>query len=167
MGEGLHEISEHILEEDVEFYATRGIKVHSLEVTRYQCADKSTAAILEQIIQETTNRMNRLSQAEGENEVSLFRTQGQVEQSRVNNELLAIQREQSKADAEVTGSAESERVATFLKGLESQVPLLEDRIKMWQVLRKTEALSVVAQGGANLYFTPNDVDLSIEAKQPA
>merc|ERR1711933_576909 len=110
--------------------------------------------------------MNRLSQAEGENEVSLFRTQGQVEQSRVNNELLAIQREQSKADAEVTGSAESERVATFLKGLESQVPLLEDRIKMWQVLRKTEALSVVAQGGANLYFTPNDVDLSIETKQP-
>merc|ERR1712187_403659 len=100
-------------------------------------ADKSTADILEQHIQETTNRMNRLSQAESENEVSLFRTQGQVEQSRVNNELLAMQREQSRADAEVAGSVESERVATFLKGLESQVPLLEDRIKMWQVLRKT------------------------------
>jgi len=164
--ETLHDISQQILEEDTEFYATRGIKVYSLEVTRYQCADKSTAAILEQIIQETTNRMNRLSQAESENEVSLFRTQGQVEQSRVNNDLLAIQREQSRADAQVTGSSESERVATFLKGLESQVPLLEDRIKMWQVLRKTEALSVVSNGGANLYFTPNDVDLSIEARQP-
>ena len=33
----------------------RGIKIHSLEVTRYQCADSSTAAILEAIIQETTN----------------------------------------------------------------------------------------------------------------
>jgi hypothetical protein len=80
--ESLHDISKNILEEDLEFYATRGIKVHSLEVTRYQCADKSTAEILEQIIHETTNRMNRLSQAESENEVNLFRTQGQVEQSR-------------------------------------------------------------------------------------
>merc|ERR1719409_993073 len=102
--------------------------------------------------------MNRLSQAESENEVSLFRTSGQVEQSRVNNELLAIQREQSKADAQVTGSSESERVATFLKGLESEVPLLEDRIKMWQVLRKTEALSAVSNGGASFYYTPSDVD---------
>jgi hypothetical protein len=164
--ETLHDISKQILEEDITFYSTRGIKVHSLEVTRYQCADKSTADILEQIIQETTNRMNRLSQAESENEVNLFRTQGQVEQSRVNSDLLALQRDQQKADAEVAGHAESDRVATFLKGLESQVPLLEDRIRMWQVLRKTEALSVVASGGANLYFTPNDVDLSIETKQP-
>lgn len=164
--ESLHDISKHILEEDVEFYATRGIKVHSLECTRYQCADKSTAEILEQIIQETTNRMNRLSQVESENEVNLFRTQGQVEQSRVNNELLAIQHEQAKAEAHVTGGGESERVATFLRGLEKEVPMLEDRIKMWQVLRKTEALSVVSQGGASLYFTPNDVDLSIETRQP-
>jgi hypothetical protein len=164
--ETLHDMSKHILEEDCEFYATRGIKVHSLEVTRYQCADKSTAEILEQIIQETTNRMNRLSQAESENEVNLFRISGQVEQSRVNNELLAIQREQSQADAQVTGSTESERVATFIRGLEKDVPLLEDRIKMWQVLRKTEALAVVSNGGASLYYTPSDVDLSIEAKQP-
>jgi len=164
--ETLHNVSKQILEEDTEFYATRGIKVHSLEVTRYQCADKSTAEILEQIIQETTNRMNRLSQAESENEVNLFRTSGQVEQSRVNNELLAIQREQAREDAQVAGSSESERVAMFLKGLEKDVPLLEDRIRMWQTLRKTEALAVVSNGGANLYFTPSDVDLSIEAKQP-
>lgn len=164
--ETLHDISKQILEEDIDFYATRGIKVHSLEVTRYQCADKSTAEILEQIIQETTNRMNRLSQAESENEVNLFRTSGQVEQQRVNNEVLAIQREQLRADAHATGSSESERVSTFLQGLKEDVPLLEDRIKIWQVLRKTEALSVVSKGGANLYFTPNDVDLSIEARQP-
>jgi len=164
--ETLHDISKLILEEDIEFYKTRGIKVHSLEVTRYQCADKSTAEILEQIIQETTNRMNRLSQAESENEVSLFRTQGQVEQSRVNAHLLTIQREQERADAQVAGIAESDRISTFLKGLEDQVPQLQDRIKLWQTLRKTEALSVVSKGGANLYFTPNDVDLSIEARQP-
>lgn len=165
--EQLHAIAKTVLEEDSEFYATRGIKVHSLEITRYQCADKSTAEILEQIIQETTNRMNRLSQAESENEVSLFRTQGQVEQAKLNSGVLDIQREQTQAEAKVAGGAEADRVATFLRGLEQEVPLLEDRIRMWQVLRKTEALSVVSRGGANLYFTPNDVDLSIEARASA
>uniref|UniRef100_A0A7S1FCY2 Band 7 domain-containing protein n=1 Tax=Noctiluca scintillans TaxID=2966 RepID=A0A7S1FCY2_NOCSC len=162
--ETLHRVSQAVLEEDTAFYATRGIKVHSLEVTRYQCADKSTAGILEQIIQETTNRMNRLSQAESENEVSIFRTEGQVHQSKLNSELLEIQHKQTALEAHTAGSSEADRVATFLEGLEKQVPKLEDRIKMWQVLRKTEALSVVSAGSANLYFTPNDVDLSIEAR---
>merc|ERR1712045_238645 len=159
-----HAIAKKVWEEDTSFYDSRGVKIHSLEVTRYQCADQSTADILEQIIQETTNRMNRLSQAESENEVSLFRTQGQLEQANLNKGLLEIQRENEQAEAQVAGTAEAERVTTFLQGLEQQVPSLEDRIRMWQVLRKTEALAVVSKGGANLYFTPNDVDLSIESK---
>merc|ERR1712032_1552257 len=162
--EDLHAIAAEVLAEDTEFFAARGIKVHALEMTRYQCADKKTAEILAQIIQETTSRMNRLSQAESENEVSLFRTQGQLEQSRLNNDLVKLQLEQSKEEATVAGFAEADRVSKFLEGLEKQVPLLEDRIKIWQVLRKTEALSVVSKGSANLYFTPNDCDLSIDAK---
>merc|ERR1711979_50395 len=62
-----------VYQEDKEFYRTRGVKVHSLEVTRYQCADESTSVVLQQIIQETTNRMNRLSQAESENEVKVYK----------------------------------------------------------------------------------------------
>merc|ERR1712050_68914 len=162
--EDLHTIAAEVLAEDTEFFAARGIKVHALEMTRYQCADKKTAEILGQIIQETTSRMNRLSQAESENEVSIFRTQGQLEQSQLSKDLAKIQLEQSKQEANAAGYAEADRVATFLAGLEERVPNLEDRIKMWQVLRKTEALSVVASGGANLYFTPNEVDLSIETR---
>merc|ERR1712032_313078 len=128
------------------------------------CADKSTSEILEQIIQETTNRMNRLSQAESENEVNLYRTQGQTEQIRLNSGLLEIQHVQTQEEAHVAGKSEADRVASFLKSLETEVPQLEDRIKMWMVLRKTDALSVVSQGDAKLYFTPNEVDLSIESK---
>jgi len=161
-----HIIAKKVWEEDTEFYASRGVKIHSLEVTRYQCADQSTSEILEQIIQETTNRMNRLSQAESENEVSLFRTQGQIEQEKMNGELLKIQHEHSEAEANVNGRAEASRIAAFVGGLEEAVPRLEERVALWQVLRKTEALSVVSQGGASLYYTPNDVDLSIESKMP-
>jgi len=159
-----HEIAKQVWEEDTDFYDSRGVKIHSLEVTRYACADQSTSEILEQIIQETTNRMNRLSQAESENEVNLFRTQGQIEQEKMNGDLLKIQHEHEHDQAEVLGRSEASRISAFMEGLQEQVPQAADRQSMWQILRKTEALSEVSKGKATLFFTPSDVDLSIDAK---
>ena len=45
---------------DPEFYAERGIRLHTLEVTSYRPTDAQTARVLQEIIQETTNRINRL-----------------------------------------------------------------------------------------------------------
>merc|ERR1712193_426476 len=132
MGDDFNNIAKQAHDGDDDFYAVRGVKIHSLEVTRYQCADQSTAEILEQIIQETTNRMNRLSQAESENEVKLFRTQGEIEQERLNGALLSIKHEHAEAEAEVGGRAEANRVAAFITGLEAKVPKLEDRIRLWE-----------------------------------
>jgi regulator of protease activity HflC (stomatin/prohibitin superfamily) len=162
--EDLHSVSREIFEEDRSFYETRGVTIHSLEVTKYQCAEKRTSEVLQQIIEETTNRLNRLSQAESENEVRLYKMQGQIEQEKVNGDLLKIQHDHAKAEAAVAGVAEAERVAAFLENLKKQVPDLQERIHMWQVLRKTDALNVVSQGGASLYYTPNDVDLSIKCE---
>eukprot|EP00931_Biecheleriopsis_adriatica_P032740 TRINITY_DN19066_c0_g1_i2.p1 TRINITY_DN19066_c0_g1~~TRINITY_DN19066_c0_g1_i2.p1 ORF type:complete len:607 (-),score=124.24 TRINITY_DN19066_c0_g1_i2:213-2033(-) len=162
--EQLHSISKTIHAEDSEFYSSRGVKIHSMEVTRYSCAEARTSEVLQQIIEETTNRLNRLSQAESENEVKLFKMQGQIEQEKLNEELLAIQQKHSETDARAGGKAEAERVAAFMEGLSQSVPKLEDRIAMWQTLRKTDALSVVSEGKANLYYTPNDVDLSIRTE---
>merc|ERR1719453_2546474 len=117
-----HVVSKKVLEGDEEFYKARGIKMHSLEITRYQCADKSTAETLGQIIQETTNRLNRLSHAESENEVNLYRLQGQIEQAKQNSRLLEIQHSQTEKEACVAGKAESDRVGAFLDGLADKVP---------------------------------------------
>lgn len=160
-------ISNKVYMQDMSFYASRGVKVHSLEVTSYKCAEESTSEVLQQIIQETTNRMNRLSQAESENEVKLFRMQGQIEQERLNGELLEIQHKHSQDEAKVQGSSEADRISAFVNGLGAEVPNLEDRMTMWQTLRKTDALSAVAKGGATLYYTPKDVNLSIETKTHA
>merc|ERR1712066_369854 len=121
-------ISNKVYIEDNDFYQSRGVKIHSLEVTRYQCADDSTSEVLSQIIQETTNRMNRLSQAESENEVKLFRMQGQIEQEKLNTELLEIQHQHSQAEARVFGMSEADRVPAFLTGLVGTVPALGERI---------------------------------------
>merc|ERR1719336_2888166 len=160
--EELHTISKQVYQEEQPFYDARGVRVHSLEVTRYKCSEKRTEEVLQQIIEETTNRLNRISQAESENEVNLFRIQGQIEHERLNGSLLEIQQQHAEAEARAAGIAEAERAAAFVKGLETEVPKLEDRTNMWQTLRKQDALSAVAAGGANLYYTPSDVNLSIK-----
>merc|ERR1719247_3524038 len=160
--EQLHSVAKTIFEADSEFYLSRGVKIHSLEVTKYSCAEKRTSEVLQQIIEETTNRLNRLSQAESQNEVKIFTMQGLIEQEQLNGKLLEIQHEHAKNEAEVSGTAEAERVGAFINRLEKDVPKLEDRISMWQVLRKTDALNVISQGESKLYYTPNDVNLSIK-----
>lgn len=51
----------------------------------------------------------------------------------------------------------------FLDDLEQNIPEIATRIALWNVLRKREALAEVGKGDARLFFTPNDVNLSIEA----
>merc|ERR1719436_1378157 len=103
----LNIISSKVYEDDSHFYESRGVKVHSLEVTGYQCAEESTSAVLQQIIAETTNRMNRLSQQESQNEVLIFQMQGQIEQEKLNGDLLAIQHEHARNESQVRGKSEA------------------------------------------------------------
>merc|ERR1711972_1109514 len=106
--EQLHVISKTIFEEDVSFYETRGVKIHSLEITKYMCSEKRTSEVLQQIIEETTNRLNRLSKAESENEVRIFKMQGQIEQGKLLTDLNVLKHKQAQDDARVAGAAEAD-----------------------------------------------------------
>jgi hypothetical protein len=150
---------------DDEFYTSRGVTIHTLEVTAYRCQDASTARILEQIIQETTNRMNRLSQQESENEIKMFAMAGEIEAETRRAELLKVLQTHKLMEATNAGEAEAERVRAFIAKTEESVPSLDARIGLWNVLRKQDALEAVSSGPARLYFTPNDVNLSIETKE--
>merc|ERR1719362_2340927 len=125
------QIASQVVEEDTGFYSTRGLKVHSLEVTGYRCADASTSAILQQMIK---------------------------------GELLKIQQAHQEEEARVAGRSDAERATQFLQSLEETVPDSQDRVAMWKVLRKGETLATLSTGKAHLYFTPSDVNLSIEDK---
>jgi len=81
-----------------DFYVKRGVKIHSLEVTGFRCAEQSTAQILEQIIQETTNRMNRLQMQESQNEVQLREIRGDIDEEKARSELIDIQTLNSNAN---------------------------------------------------------------------
>lgn len=147
-----------------DFYDKRGVKIHSLEVTGYHCAEASTAQILEQIIQETTNRMNKLQQQESENEVQLQEIKGDIDEETARSELIAIQTKNSNAKSKMEGLAEAEKVTSFLTQLKKEFPDMDTKtqIMLWNTLRKEDALKTVSNGNATMYFTPKDVNLSIE-----
>ena len=152
-------------DDDESFYTNRGIKIHSLEVTSYACSDKSTAAVLEQIIMETTNRMNRLSKQDSENEVAISKIQGQIEQENRKSELLAVEQAHAVEAARAEGTAEAERCVAFLKTVreaESNGKTESLPEELWHALRKQDALKAVAAGNATVYFTPQDAHLTIE-----
>mmetsp|Transcript_16048 Transcript_16048/g.19599 ORF Transcript_16048/g.19599 Transcript_16048/m.19599 type:complete len:561 (+) Transcript_16048:151-1833(+) len=150
--------------DETQFYTQRGVKVHSLEVTGYKCAEYSTAQILEQIIQETTNRMNKLQQQESENEVQLQEIRGDIEEEKARSQLIEIQTLNSNAKSQMEGMAEAEKVASFLRELKKDFPdmTIETQISLWNTLRKEDALRAISKSKASLYFTPKDVNLSIE-----
>jgi len=54
---------------DASFYTDRGVALHTLEVTSYACKDPAQSVILQEIIRETTNRINALQKQRSENEV--------------------------------------------------------------------------------------------------
>ena len=114
--------------------------------------------------QETTNRMNRLSQQESENEVKMFAMNGEIEQETRRADLLKVLQTHKLMEARNDGEAEAERVKAFLTQTEASVPALDARMRLWNVLRKQDALQAVSSGPARLYFTPNDVNLTIESK---
>merc|ERR1719506_1194231 len=51
------------------FYTGRGVVLSSMELTKFETTDEETKEVLQKIIQESTNRVNRLQQQQGENEV--------------------------------------------------------------------------------------------------
>ncbi|KAK7242004.1 hypothetical protein SO694_00018251 [Aureococcus anophagefferens] len=146
---------------DDAFYRNRGIDVHSLEVTRYACADASTSAILAQIISETTNRMCRLSQQDSENEIALSKIDGAVAQEKGKAELNEIREARDVAAARAEGEAEAQRLLSFLETLDGRVT---DGEALWRELRRKDALEAVASGSAHVYFTPDQAQLTIETR---
>ena len=152
-----------VVESSDPFYRERGAVLHASEVRSIQCKDPQTQEILNEIIQETTNRLNRLQKQESENEVRLRQIQGETEVEQSRAELLNLQRANAINAATSEGEAEAQRVGAFLSGLGEQLSL-EQKIAAFNLLRKGDILDTLSKGTAHLYFTPADVDLSIESK---
>ena len=144
------------------FYSERGVNIHSVEVRSIVCKNESTQSILQEIIQETTNRLNKLQKQESENDIELNKVRGRIEAEKQKTELISIESENKKKEAQIVGEAEAIRVKSFFDGLGSSVENGE-KVRIFNILKKEGYIEKLSKGNAHMYFTPKDVNLSIES----
>ena len=156
-------VRQAVLGDEDPFYDERGITLHAVEVRSISCKDPKTQQILQEIIQETTNRLNLLQKQEGENQVRVKKIDGEIVAEEMQAKLLAAKRDNMQTAAQMDGQAAATRTKAFFDGLGDQLSAT-DKIAIYNTLRKQEMLETLSEGTAQLYFTPADVDLSIESK---
>jgi hypothetical protein len=145
------------------FYTERGVELNAVEVRSIACKDPDTQSVLQEIIRETTDRINRLQKQESENEVKLRQIQGEIEAEEMTGRLLETRRENVQTAARMEGEGEAGRVQAFFDGLNGGLSPA-DKVALFNTLRKQEAIQALSAGTAQLYFTPADVDLTIETR---
>merc|ERR1712167_423438 len=153
-------VHQTILESNDPFYEERGSKIHSVEVRSFECLDKKIDCVLQEIIKESTDRINRLQLVESENEVALEKMKGRIEEEKIKGQLIDVKNEHQRKEALIDGEAEAERVSAFIKGLNG-VCSAEQAIKIFNELRKAEVMTELANSDAHLYFTPAECDLRL------
>lgn len=151
-----------IFADETGFYTERGVKLHAVEVRSVASKDTRTQQVLQEIINETTNRINRLQKQESENEVKLKQLQGDIETAQRRGQLLELHRQHAQTEGTIAGEAEALRIGAFLTGLGDTLTV-SDKLLVFNTLRKQDALTALSQGKAQLYFTPADVDLTIRS----
>merc|ERR1711998_825587 len=67
------------------FYEARGVVLHNLEVVRFEPSDEKTRRVLQEIIQETTNHINRMQ---------VQRSATEVEKEKMDS-LIAIEKQRA------------------------------------------------------------------------
>ena len=151
------------------FYAERGVEIISMEVTRYEPVEKKTADVLQEIIQETTNRINRLEAQNSENDVQAAKLAANILMEKQRTELIETQSKNQQLQAEMQGESagmKRARSATaFIDGLSSSVLNVSKRVELYEMhenLENTRANTQnLASGKATLFLTPQDMKLKL------
>merc|ERR1719499_2840055 len=152
------------------FYLDRGVELQSMELTRFDCADKETASILQEIIQETTNRINRLTAQESENEVRAAKMTMDIQLERQRTELIQTKSDNDRLQARMQGEANGMKLmkgaSTFISGLNSSIPDVGSRIELYRLHEQLQSRNLdtkhLSSGSAHLFLTPSDVNLKLD-----
>merc|ERR1719389_1213589 len=96
---------------DADFYSERGVKMHALEVTHYACADGTTSSVLQEIIQETTNRINRMQKQQSDNEVQREKMAGEIEVEKQRTALMQARCDNDRMRAIIEGESDGLRIS--------------------------------------------------------
>merc|ERR1712100_546748 len=156
------------------FYSGRGVKLESMELTKFKTTDPNTKDILQKIIQESTNRVNRLQKQKGENEVKAAELAAEILLESQKTEFIKTQAENKKLEAKMQGEASGltlmRAADSFIAGLNETVENVTSRVELYKLHESLKGhnqdISNLASGIAELYLTPSNVNLKLAMGGP-
>merc|ERR1712039_408444 len=164
------DLAAKVIEDDT-YYEKRGLLVHEVSVIRYECANPSDGEVLQQIIQETTKRMNQLTAQNSKNDVQRASMKGEIDLERQRTKLLEIKAANDKVNALASGEAAGLKLAAsvtkFVQVVAESVPDTTaekafDLLKFYEAEKTaTTQTRDLATGKAQLFLTPKDLNLKM------
>lgn len=152
------------------FYQDRGLEVTSIEVTKYDPIDTATAATLQEIIEETTNRINQLQVQRSENDVLAAKLVADIKLEKERTQLIQTQSKNDRLLASREGEAEGVELAkaatSFLDGLNETLPDIDARLDLYTLHKQLETQNTrtgyIASGRATtLFLSPEDLQMDL------
>jgi regulator of protease activity HflC (stomatin/prohibitin superfamily) len=151
------------------FYSGRGCVLTSMELTKFETTDPETAQILQQIIQESTNRVNRLAQQKGENEVKAAELTAEILLETQKTQFIEAQAQNKRLEARMQGEAAGMTLMraadSFIGGLNETVDNVTARVDLYKLhetlVGHNADIHNLASGQAELYLTPDNVNLKL------
>jgi len=153
------------------FYSDRGVEVQSLEITRFDSVDAATAAVLQEIIKETTLRINELQKQESENAVNAAKLAADIRLEQQRTALIQTQADNTKLARQFQGQSAGAKLVqsamAFIAGLNESVPNVTERVELYKLhqtltARNSDTASL-SQGKAQIFMTPDDFNLNLGA----
>jgi len=155
-------VQDAVLQADKSFYESRGIEMSSIQVEGFSCKNNDTERVLQETVQETTNKMNRIMKQETANEVIRVEMEGKIREEELKKRVLEIQYDHEQLIARTEGEAASKKILSFLESLGDGITL-EKKLQLFNVLQKKESIKDLSNGNVTLFCTPEDVNLNMAA----
>lgn len=150
------------------FYSERGVEVENMQVTKYDCTDTETAETLQEIIEETIDRINRVTAQKSENDVKAAKLFSDITIELDRTTLIRSQALNEELLASLEGQAAGIELAisdtTFLNHLNETVPDLDERVELYNLHKKVESQNkrtkkIASYDKATLMLTPAHMQL--------
>jgi len=155
------------------FFSDRGIRLLSMEMTKYSPVDKHTQDTLQEIIRQTVKRINDLQKQRSENDVTMEMLSADIRLEENRTILIQTMANNSRMLAETAGATAGGKAAhsagAFFDGLTSSMPNATERMLLFKSQRMMQSSKTdteqLATGSAHLYLAPKEMDLRLQVPQ--
>eukprot|EP01119_Soliformovum_irregulare_P009565 TRINITY_DN229_c0_g1_i4.p1 TRINITY_DN229_c0_g1~~TRINITY_DN229_c0_g1_i4.p1 ORF type:complete len:251 (-),score=109.82 TRINITY_DN229_c0_g1_i4:189-941(-) len=155
-------VEDAVLQADKTFYQDRGIELTGIQVEGFSCKHVETEKVLQETVQETTNKMNRVLKQETTNEVLRVEMEGRIREEELKKKVLEIQYDHEQIVARTEGEAASRRIHAFMNSLGDQLSV-DQKLALFSLLEKKSSIKDLSSGNVTLFCTPESVNLNMAA----